>query len=98
MAMKIDTQLIRNAASTISGQNQQLLETLNASKKTVDSLSSVWTGQAATATIEAYSAFAQKYFQVYHDMLDEYVKFLNNVAGTGYESAETKVASKADEI
>lgn len=98
MAMQIDTQLIRNTASTISEQNRQLLETLNASKSTVDSLRGVWTGKAADATISAYTEFADKYFQSYHEMLDEYVKFLNNVAGAGYESAETKAASKADEI
>ena len=98
MAMQIDTQLIRETASTISTQNQLLLDTLNNSKSTVDSLRAVWTGSAAEATINAYSSFAAKYFQSYHDMLDEYVKFLNNVAGAGYESAETKATSKADEI
>lgn len=98
MAMKIDTQLIRSTAGTISNQNAQLMGTLNASKSTMDSLRTVWTGAAADATINAYSAFAQKYFQTYHDMLDSYVQFLNGVAGAGYESAETRAASKAEEI
>lgn len=98
MAMKIDTQVIRSTASNISTQNQKLLETLNASKSTVNSLSGVWTGTAAEATIGAYNAFASKYFESYHEMLDAYVKFLNGVAGEGYEDVEQKVSRKADEI
>lgn len=98
MAMKIDTQLIRSTASTISAQNQKLFEVLNQSNSTVNSLSGVWTGQAADATISAYNSFAQKYFESYRDMLDQYVKFLNGVAGEGYENVESKVQRKADEI
>ena len=98
MAMKIDTQTVRSTAAKISGQNQQLYDTLKASQSTIESLNGAWTGKAAEATISAYQNFARKYFDEYHEMLDKYVQFLNNAVGTGYEETENLVASKADQI
>ena len=96
--LKIDTQTIRSTAGTIAAQNERLFETLTASQSTVQSLSSVWTGAASEATISAYDSFAANYFENYREMLDQYVKFLNNVAGAGYEQTEQQVTSKASEI
>lgn len=98
MALNINTSIIRTTAKTLAAKNTELLDTLKASKNTVDSLRDVWTGSAATATIGAYDAFAAKYFESYHQMLNEYVKFLNNVAGAGYETTESKVKNLASEI
>lgn len=97
-ALKIDTQTIRSTAATIFAQNEALFETLIASQTTVQSLGSVWTGAASEATISAYDTFAAKYFESYREMLDQYVKFLTNIAGAGYEQTEQQVTSKANEI
>ncbi len=96
--LKIDTAAIQSAAHTIETQNNLLLDTLNQSKATVDSLAGAWQGAAADATIAAYNSFAAKYFEQYHAMLEEYVKFLNNTAGEGYAQTEQSVKSKADQI
>lgn len=96
--MKIDTGAIQSAASTIKSQNDQLLATLQQSQATVDSLRGVWQGAAAEATVSAYDSFAKKYFEQYHEMLDQYVGFLNNSAGEGYSTTEQNVTRKADQI
>ena len=98
MAMRVNTEVIRHTASTISSLNSQLFDTLQNSHAAVKSLSGVWTGEAATATIQAYDKFATTYFEEYRDMLDQYVKFLNVAAGEGYEQTEQAITRKADEI
>lgn len=96
--LKINTAAIRETASTIATQNNRLEETLLTCQQTVRSLSGSWTGTASEATIAAFDSFAAKYFSQYKEMLDQYVKFLNNAAGAGYEETEQRVARKADEI
>lgn len=96
--LKIDTAAIRNTASTIANQNNRLEETLLNCQQAVHSLSGAWTGAAAEATIAAFDSFAAKYFAQYKEMLDEYVKFLNNAAGEGYEITEQQAIRKADQI
>ena len=96
--LKIDTGAIRSTASNIASQNSRLEETLLSCQQTVKSLSGSWTGSAADATIAAFDSFAAKYFSQYKEMLDQYVKFLNNAAGEGYEQTEQQVTSKASQI
>ena len=96
--LRIDTAAIRETASTIDAQNQRLEDTLLACQRTVRSLSDSWTGTASEATIAAFDSFAARYFSQYKEMLDQYVKFLNNAAGEGYEETERRVTRKADEI
>ena len=57
----IDTAAIASAAAEISTINNQLTETLSRSAKTVQSLRSVWSGQASEAAIAAFNAFESKY-------------------------------------
>lgn len=96
--MKIDTGAIRSTALAIAAQNERLEETLLNCQQAVHSLSGDWTGAAAEAAIAAFDSFAAKYFAQYREMLDEYVKFLNDVAGEGYEEAERQAVRKADLI
>lgn len=96
--INIDTGAIRSTASNIATQNNRLEETLLSCQQTVRSLSGSWTGVAAETTVTAFDSFAAKYFSQYKELLDQYVKFLNNVAGEGYEETEQQVTRKADQI
>ena len=93
MPIRIDTAAIENAAGTISNLNNQLEATLQESQKEVQSLSEVWTGPAAEATIGSYNGFAAKYFSNYKQLLDDYVTFLRQVAAGNYSEIETQNAS-----
>ncbi len=99
MATKsIDTAAIEQASSQMRGINQRLTDTLNQSRSVIGSLSSVWTGQAADETIQAFNAFETKYSQEYRQMLEAYTNFLSNVAAMGYQQTETNIAKKSGMI
>ena len=89
---------IEEAASQISQINNQLMDTLNTSRTTVQSLSSVWSGRACEATISAFNAFETKYFQLYRDMLEQYSSFLKNTAAEQWSAVENRGTKNADLI
>lgn len=92
----IDSEQVLAIASSIESDNQQLQQLLNDSKATVDSLSSYWTGKAADETRSSYESFANKFFQTYHDVLNQYVKFLRNNVAMQYEQTEQVNTQLAD--
>ena len=92
----LDTEQVLAIATQIENDNQQLMQLLNDSKATVDGLSSVWTGKAANETRTAYNEFSGKFFQQYHDVLDQYVKFLRTNVAAQYEEVETVNTQLAD--
>ncbi len=92
----LDTEQVLAIATQLSGDNDHLQQLLNDSKSTVDSLSSYWTGQAAEQTRDKYNEFAGKYFQTFHDVLDQYVKFLQRNVAEDYTSTENVNVQLAD--
>lgn len=88
-SMTIDTEQVRGIAQSIENDNAQLQSLLNDSKATIDNLASVWTTTDGKATIDSYNSFAGKYFQVYFDVLDQYVKFLRANVAESYDQVVT---------
>ena len=88
----LDTEQVLAIASQIESDNIQLKELL----ENIDSLSSTWTGQAADETRTSYEQFANKFFQQYYDVLDQYVRFLRNNVADQYTQTETINTSLAD--
>lgn len=94
--MTLDTQQVLGIASLLENDNKVLQELLNDSKASIDNLSNFWTGSAADETRESYNAFASKFFQTYHDILDQYVKFLRVNVADQYEQIEQMNTQLAD--
>lgn len=94
--MTLDTEQVMAIASQIESDNQQLLELLQESKATVDALSSYWQGKASDETRASYESFSGKFFQQYHDVLEQYVKFLRNNVAAQYEQVEQINTQLAD--
>ena len=94
--MVLNTESVLNIATQIENDNSQLRDLLNNSKSTVDSLSSYWLGTASEQTREAYESFASKFFQVYYDILDQYVKFLRTNVAEQYNQTEQVNTQLAD--
>lgn len=92
----LDSEQVLGIATQIESDNQQLQDLLNDSKAAIDSLSSAWTGQAADETRASYEAFAGKFFQSYHDVLTQYVKFLRNNVVDQYSQTEQANVKLAD--
>lgn len=98
MAMIIDTGVIQSTANQMHALNTKLEDTLFETRAAVNGMSSVWEGAAAEATISAYNAFSEKYFSTYKELIEDYVRFLNNQASGNWEAAESKIAEMANEL
>lgn len=92
----IDSQQVLGIASQIENDNNQLQQLLNDSKATVDSLSTYWQGKASDDTRSSYNVFAGKFFQQYHDVLNQYVVFLRKNVAEQYEQTEQINTQLAD--
>lgn len=98
MGIKIDTGAIASAAARMSSLNESLADLMNETRQQMDSLAGSWSGAAADATIQSYDAFAAKYSEEYHKLIDDYVKFLNQVAAANYETVEQQNTSLSDAL
>lgn len=94
--IKVNTDQVTQIASEIDSLNKQLLDELEKCKSTLNNLANVWTGEASNATREAFNSFANTYFQNYHDIIDQYVKFLKENVAQGYFETESSNVSLAD--
>jgi len=92
----IDANEVLAIASRIEGDNQQLRELLNDSKATIDGLASVWQGRAADETRASYESFANRFFQQYQDILNQYVVFLRRNVSEQYIETENINTQLAD--
>ena len=93
--IRVNTDQVGQIATSIEAQNKRLQEELQNSQATIQALSNSWEGEAAQATIDAYDSFAQKFFQNYYDVIDNYVRFLRTNVDQGYfevESANTQLS------
>ena len=90
----IDTTEVMAIASRIESDNNQLRDLLNESKATVDSLSSMWTGKASDETRSSYDSFANRFFQQYQDVLNQYVTFLRRNVAEDYEIVDVVNATQ----
>ena len=94
--MTLDTEQVLSIASQIENDNNLLKERLEETKQAIDSLASTWTGPAAEKTNAAYTEFANKFFQQYYDVLDQYVKFLRTNVSEQYTTIEGINSNLAD--
>lgn len=94
--MTLDTDQVLTIAGEIEVLNKNLNDLLNESRATIDSLSSIWQGKAATATIDSYRTFSEKYFQEYDKIINQYILFLRQNVSEGYNQAESINEKLAD--
>jgi len=92
----LSSEQVLQIAAEIHSDNVELLELLKTSKATVDSLSSYWTGTAASETQSSYEAFANQYFDSYYNILEQYVEFLRVNVAEHYEETERVDTQLAD--
>lgn len=95
--MKITPEEVMSYASQIRNLNSQLGEILNSTKTQITSLRGSWTGEAAEATITAFNGFANKYFNNYQQMIDNYAQFLEKNVAESYSQTQ-KINTKLAEM
>ena len=94
--IKVNTEQVEQIAGTIERLNGQLNDSLKNSQSTINNLKNTWEGQASDATVSSFNDFAEKYFQNYYDIIDQYVKFLRQNVAAGYFQTETANTNLAD--
>ena len=92
----LSTDQVREIASALNALNLKLRDTLNESQAEINALGRNWTGEAYEATKAAFDSFAQKYFQQYQDLIDNYVRFLNTNVADAYDTVENSATQLAD--
>ena len=86
--VRINTEETIQIANKLETLNNDLEKALQDSKKTVNTLTTIWQGEAAQTTIDSYNKFAEKYFQNYADVIKQYVAFLRGEVAPGYSEKE----------
>lgn len=95
-SIRIDTDQVEGIAANLENLNKRLREELENAKTTLNNLTSVWSGEAAQETTSSFNEFANKYFQNYEDIIQQYVTFLREAVAKGYVEVEVKNIGLAD--
>ncbi len=95
-SIKVNTDQVAQIATNLENLNKQLTEELTTARTTIDNLSNIWQGEAATETISAFDSFANQYFKSYEDIISQYVTFLRTNVEQGYFETESTNIGLAD--
>ena len=96
MDMQIDSVELRNAASSLRKNVNDMSNTLDEATKTINGTASSWESAAAENLRARYTSLAAK-FSDFYDAITKYAKFLDNTA-VAYESADKKIEERANEL
>ena len=94
----INPEEIEATAQSIKTQNNKIRETLENTASAIRSLQSTWTGEAAEETQQAYKQFADRYFDRYEQILNDYVEFLQDTAAEEWRKTNLNAKKQADNI
>lgn len=78
----VDTSKVRSSATTLRNANTKLTDKLEAIRKTMKSIDSqdTYSSEASTALVEKFEAMASKRIPEFNTVVEDYAKFLDNVA------------------
>jgi len=89
---------VRQIATSIESLNKKLDENLRDIQKSMKNMESSWKSKAASNIQGKFDSLANKYFDKYKNVIDEYVKFLRTQVSEGYENTENQISSNADKF
>ncbi len=87
----VDTGKVRSSATTLRNANTTLTDKLEAIRKTMKSIDSqdTYSTEASTALVEKFEAMANKRIPEFNTVVEDYAKFLDNVADTHEKLVQT---------
>lgn len=94
--LKLNTDAVRASANTISKYNKQIKDKMDEVQKAMSKLDAAWDGSAATAAMGKFNQIKNAYADNRYAVVDNYVSFLFQQVGEGYEQTETVNKSLAD--
>lgn len=86
--MKVNTDNVALAAATISGINGKIANAFSDVEASMNSLNTFWDGSASDNSRSAFFSIKENYCDDRYNVLDSYVKFLNQTIGIGYDQTE----------
>lgn len=96
--IRISTEEVSLSATSIENLNRKLNEKLLEAQNEIKALGATWQGEAYDATMASFNTFANKYFEEYKKLVDDYVLFLREKVEQGYFQTEVKNENLANQF
>lgn len=94
----VNTDQVSEIATEMEALNQRLTDELEKSRALFNNMSSFWSGEAYDTARQSYNDFSNKFFGVYSEVIENYVKFLRTNVSQGYFDVETVNTSLSEEF
>ena len=96
--IKINTDQVTILANNIKKQNEKMREEFDMAVQAVKRLNDAWDGPAATNAIGKFNQMKTQICEQRYKELDNYVSFLFQQVGVGYDNTESVNKSLADQF
>lgn len=87
--LRIDADRVIDSAGKIGTLNSQMRDSFTKVESAVRKLDGAWDGIAAGSAMGKFNAIKNTFCEARYTVLDNYVAFLHNQVGVGYQQTET---------
>ena len=94
--LKVNTDLVITAANNIQTTHGQIRSGFDKVQAAMTKLGNAWEGAAATSAVSKFNELKSNYPDARYNVVDNYVNFLLQQVGAGYEQTEDVNKSLAD--
>lgn len=95
-AIQVNTDTVVNAAQNIRKINNDIRDLISSVESAMNSLDNAWDGNASTNAVNKYNSIKNAYCDNRYHVIENYVNFLLQQVGEGYDQTETTNKSLAD--
>lgn len=96
--LKINAQQVVASANRIKNLNTKMKNGFADVQTAVQKMDNAWDSPAASAALSKFNSIKNTYCQARYDALDNFVAFLHQQVGQGYDQAEAANKSLADQF
>ena len=96
--LKVNTDAVVATAGKIQACNNQMRDGFETVKSAISKLDNSWDGSASVKAISKFNHIGSSFCDSRYKVLDNYVNFLLQQVGQGYEQTETTNKSLADQF
>lgn len=94
--LKVDTGLVLTCAVKLENANNKIRDGFPSVERAINRLDNTWEGAAATNAISKFNEMRSQMPEARYTVLSNYINFLRNQVGEGYEQTEAANTSLAD--
>lgn len=95
-AIKVNTDAVVSAAQNIRKVNNDIHNLISSVESAMRSLDNAWDGNASTNAVNKYHSIKNAYCDNRYNVIENFVNFLLQQVGEGYDQTETTNKSLAD--